>query len=216
MNALLPIFSDFKNIRSLYQSIKNKSLFKRPVEPIKNDLAIQALTEREQRRSVDPSVLDDPLVKQRAELFVLILDSVIRFLPSAPLEPNNPDATRYGRYIWTPYSPSNAYMRGLAMKLNKYEYHGVSINENLNNQLIEAIELLDTDVIYYIEQKNLVATLGIDNRHLLSVRFLLNRDLGNRPVLWFSSYNKVYSAIIRSSIIIPHNPNKDKGARHDG
>lgn len=122
------------------------------------------------------------------------LDELLRKLPKCDYP---------GKYIWTPYGPQSSQMSNLARKLNKTEYYGIAVPEHHLDAIESIVDGLTTEMIECIERNTLLRKKVIENQYLRNIRFLLNRDIGNRPVMWFSSREKYYSVFLNPNTLIP-------------
>lgn len=145
-------------------------------------------------REVKPEILEDSILKEQALDFIAKIDELVRNLPPTPTP----------KYIWTKFSPNRSKMLGIARNTGKSEYYGIAVSEAKLDALDHAISLITTEMIYVIEALDLVNHNDIENRVIAHIRFLLNKDLGNHPVMWFSTHDRFYSAVIDPSILIPH------------
>ena len=126
--------------------------------------------------------------------FINRIDRIISLLPKNDFP---------GRYIWTPYSPSNDSMRDKALQLKRKEYFGLAVNSNILETLEATLEMLSTEMIADIEKDYLTQVNFFNNKSVTNIRFLTNRDFSNRPVIWFNGNDKYYSAFLNPSIFIP-------------
>src|SRR5690606_24945220 len=104
---------------------------------------------------------------------------------------------------WTPYNPSVRFMARIARTENKPEYFGVTMPDDILDKIEPLIEKVGTNLITIMETYKLVEKRIMQNQNLLSVRFLVNRDMGNKPVMRFSGNNKFYTVFINPSVLIP-------------
>lgn len=136
-----------------------------------------------------------------------LLLSTIKFLESLNKIISDLPLMMYpGRYIWTTYCPSNKTMVKLAKKLDKTEYYGLTITEGQNHAIDSLVDTITTEMIELIEKYDIVKNYYGDVTPLSSVRFLINKDTGNKPVMWFNGFNKFYSVFLNPSLPIPSRP----------
>lgn len=139
-------------------------------------------------------ITEEITLKEASLTFINDIDKVLNNLPVNEFP---------GRYIWTPYSPTNDIMRSVALKHNRSEYFGLTVNDVYIKELERLVDTLTTEMISYIEDNNLVRNNFLHNKSLTNIRFLTNRDFSNKPVMWFNGMNKFYSVFLNPGILIP-------------